>query len=566
MPSGMANILKPELQHQISTLGRLGWSLRDIEARTGVRRETVGRYLRRLGIALRAPRGRVLGVPKAASQVTAGLLGSGGPEEPASLAAPALSGPIVAPTLGSPDLGLGQRESADAEASLWRPSTPAGLTRGRGGTPSACADYRQAIEAGLARGQNATAIFQDLVDRHGFKGSYSSVKRFVRRVEPKCEWAHPRIETPPGEEAQVDYGEGPLVRDLKTGKYRRPRLFALTLGYSRKAVWLLTWASSSENWCRLHEEAFRRLGGVPSLIVLDNLKEGVLKADYYDPVLNPLYRDMLKHYGVEALPARVYDPDRKGKVERSVGYAQSTAFKGRRFESIEAAQAYLDHWTENWADERIHGTTKRQVRQAFEEERPHLKPLPIEPFRYYKHGTRVVHMDGHIEVEGAYYGAPIGMLGKKVKVQWDSRNVRILDITSGILLREHIKQRRGYRTIAEEDRPVTTPRSTLALLDRADRAGPWIGALCREMHTRRKEASVRRILGVLSFTKSNGVEAVNEAARIALELGVPDYRFIKQWLLRHPQPTIVLRQSDELIRSLSEYRDILVQREQQMSL
>jgi hypothetical protein len=175
-------------------------------------------------------------------------------------------------------------------------------------------------------------------------------------------------------------------------------------------------------------------------------------------------------------------------------------------------------------------------------------------------------MDGHIEVDGAYYGAPIGMLGKRVKVQWDARNVRILDLDSGILLREHVKQRRGYRTIAEEDRPVTTPRSTLALFDRADRAGPWVGALCREMHMRRKEASVRRILGVLSFTKSHGVEAVNAAAKLALELGVPDYRFIKKWLLRHPQPTIVLRQSDELIRSLTEYRDILVQREQQMSL
>jgi hypothetical protein len=89
-----------------------------------------------------------------------------------------------------------------------------------GGTPSACADCRKAIEAGLARGQNATASLQDLVDQRGFKGSYSSVKHYVRRLKPKRARPHPRIEAPPGEEAQVNYGEGLLVRDQKTGKYR----------------------------------------------------------------------------------------------------------------------------------------------------------------------------------------------------------------------------------------------------------------------------------------------------------------------------------------------------------
>src|SRR5205823_14675366 len=162
--------------------------------------------------------------------------------------------------------------------------------------------------------------------------------------------AHPRIETPPGEEAQVDYGTGPMVRHPVTGKYRRTRLFALTLGWSRKTVWLLTWASSAQQWCELHEEAFRRLGGAPRLTVIDNLKEGVLEPGIYDPTLNPVYRDMLAHYGTVCLPARVRHPDRKGKVESSVGYAQKTPLAGMRFESMEEAQRYLDQWTERWAD------------------------------------------------------------------------------------------------------------------------------------------------------------------------------------------------------------------------
>jgi transposase len=97
--------------------------------------------------------------------------------------------------------------------------------------------------------------------------------------------------------------------------------------------------SSSQIWAELHERAFQRLGGTPKTVVLDNLREGVLKPDWYDPTLNPLYRDVLRHYGVVALPCRPYHPNRKGKVESSVGHAQRTPLKGLRFETIEAAQA-----------------------------------------------------------------------------------------------------------------------------------------------------------------------------------------------------------------------------------
>jgi hypothetical protein len=188
------------------------------------------------------------------------------------------------------------------------------------------------------------AIWQDLVDDHGFAARYASVRRFVvtlRGAAPAE--ARVVITTAPGEEGQVDYGgDGPMVRDPSTGKYRRVRLFVLTLGYSRKCVRLLTWRSSAQIWAELHEQAFRRLGGAVKVIVLDNLGEGVLTPDIYDPALNPLYRDVLMHYGVVALPCRVGDPDRKGKVEAGVGHAQKTPLKGLRFETIEAAQAYLD--------------------------------------------------------------------------------------------------------------------------------------------------------------------------------------------------------------------------------
>ncbi len=175
--------------------------------------------------------------------------------------------------------------STDSAPPSWPPRP------GRAPRASACEPYREWIEQAALRRRDAVAIWRDLVDDHGFAAGYASVRRFVRRLheergrEPA---AHPVIETAPGEEAQVDCGgTGPMVRDGATGKYRRMRLFVLTLGYSRKAVRLLAWRSSSEVWARLHEQAFRRLGGAPRTVVLDNLKEGVFAPDVYDPTMNP---------------------------------------------------------------------------------------------------------------------------------------------------------------------------------------------------------------------------------------------------------------------------------------
>ncbi len=365
------------------------------------------------------------------------------------------------------------------------------------------------------------------------------------------------ITTAPGEEAQVDYGEGPMVRDASTGKYRRARLFVLTLGYSRKAVRLLTMGSSTQIWAELHERAFRRLGGAPSVVVLDNLKEGVLRPDIYEPTLNPLYRDVLAHYGVVALPCRIRDPDRKGKVESSVGHAQQTPLRGQRFETLEAAQAYLDRWEAHWADTRIHGTTKRQVAAMFAEEQPALQPLPLEPFRYYRHGLRTVHLDGCVEVEAAYYSVPPGWIGQRVQVQWTELHVRVLVATTGELLREHVRTKRGWHRIDDSDRSPRTPATTLALLARAGHAGPHLHAVCAAIQTREGAGGVRRILGVLSLAKRFGPAAADEAAKVALDLEAPNYRFLRRYLERIPPAPLSLRQVDPLIRQLTLYRDLI---------
>ena len=532
----MSNVLSDDKRQQIIALGRLGWSLRRIEQATGVRRETASGYLKAAGLQVRVP-GWVRAKP--AIEVTTD-------SEPkiADKVANNQAAKVAKPAM---------QVTTDFEFTRL-PTKPPPTTP----TLSHCEPYREFIQESLARGRNATAIYQDLVTDYGFPHSYQSVKRFVNKLcPPELQPARAVIITEPGEEAQVDYGTGPLVRDPESNKYRRTRLFVMTLGYSRKCVRLLTFRSSSRIWAELHEKAFRRLGGSVRVVVLDNLREGVLQADIHDPQLNPLYRDVLAHYGAVALPCRVKDPDRKGKVEAGVGHAQKTPLKGQRFESLEAAQAYLDRWETNWADTRIHGTTKRQVAAMFAEERPHLLPLPLEPFRFYEYGQRVVNLDGCVELAAAYYSAPPGWIGRRVPVQWDGLNVRILHPQTGQLLREHLRQKRGWHRIQDEDRSPRTPPSTRQLLDRATRAGVNIGQLCEAIYQRQGQMGVRRILGVLSLAKRYGPVRVEAACTEALTLGVREYHFVKRYLERQPELPLTLQQVDPLIRELQLYRDVI---------
>jgi hypothetical protein len=320
---------------------------------------------------------------------------------------------------------------------------------------------------------------------------------------------------------------------------------------------LLVWQSSAQTWAELHERAFRRLGGTVRVIVLDNLKEGVLTPDIYDPALNPLYRDVLAHYGVVGLPCRVGDPDRKGKVESGIGHTQKTPLQGMRFETLEEAQTYLDRWDTRWADTRIHGTTKRQVAAMFAEEQPALGSLPLEPFRYYHFGVRTVHLDGCVEVDAAYYSAPPGSIGRRVDVQWNDLHVRLLDPKTGQLLREHVRAPRGWHRIDDADRPSRTPAKTLALLAAAHRVGPSVGAVVDHIHRHDGAGGVRRILGVLALAKKYGPAVVEDAAKAALDLAVPTYRFIRRYLERRPPVPLTLRQVDPLIRQLTLYRDLI---------
>lgn len=496
------NVLDVTEKETIVGLLRLGWSARQVERETGHRHETIARY------------GREAGLLPAKSRT---------------------SGKV--PT----DSGTTAESKSHTEAEV--PADPKSRSR--------CETHRTFIGAEVAKGRNAMAIYQDLVEHHGYEGAYDAVKRFVRKLAPPSQKISCRFETLPGQEAQVDYGEGARTRDPKTGKYRKPRLFVMTLGYSRHTFRKVVWKSSKETWCKLHEEAFAYFGGVPATIRLDNLKEGVLEPDVYDPELNPLYVSMLKHYGIVALPCRPYAPDLKGKVESAVGHTQSTALKGRTFENIDEQNTYLLHWNERWAATRIHGTTKRQVREMFDEERPTLVPMPPTRFEYFRDGERRVHFDGHVEVDGAYYSVPPRYAGCKVVVHIGRLWLRILDAQTQQLIREHAITGKGQRRTLAEDLPKQTPPQVEKLVERIAQMGAASGIFARAVENESGALAARTLFGLLDLIRRHGIDAVERACSVAIPAGVWRLRFLRTLLAQ--QSPAALTSEHRIIPAIDTY-------------
>lgn len=436
-------------------------------------------------------------------------------------------------------------------------------------SPSRCEQHREFIEAQLRLKRNAMAIYQDLVDRFGFDGAYNSVKRFVakiRTVEPR---QFDRLEFLPGEEAQVDYGEGALTRVPGTNRYRRPRLFVMTLRYSRKSFRCVVWKSDQRVWAQLHEQAFRCFGGSPQYVVLDNLKEGVITPDLYEPQLNPVYAAMLAHYKVVADPARIRDPNRKGAVESAIGHTQATALKGRRFDCIEEQNAYLAHWEQKWAGNRIHGSMQRQVNAMFEEERPHLKPLPLMPMQYFKQAVRTVCDDSCVRIDHSSYAARPARIGTKVLVHIFDGHLEIRDPQTQALLRTHQRvERPGSLVLPQEERIFNPSRETRLILRRAKEIGPAASALCEMLFAQQGRVGQRMLWGIVRLADRIPARLVDCACQQAMDDGIHSYRHIKmivealvaaqlaKFERADPPPLSPLIQDHPLIRPMQIYGDL----------
>lgn len=524
--------MKPHLINTVRTLVERNVSQHEIARKTGVDRKTIRNLMR----------------------------GAGASPAPGGSTSPLATGveiQIPPPRPPAP--------SADAPGAV-HPTLPRHVH-------SACEPHRAWIEAQVRLGRNAMAIYQELVDRFGFTSRYNSVKRFCRCLKQHEPEAFDRLEFLPAEECQVDYGEGAPTRHPTRGTYRKPRLFVMTLRYSRRSFRQVVWKSSSETWARLHEAAFRYFGGSCRYVVLDNLREGVIQPDLYEPEINRVYALMLAHYGVAADPARVRDPNRKGTVENAIQHTQSTALKGKRFESIEEQNTFLMQWEERWAAARIHGRAKRQVAEMFEEERPHLQALPLEGFRYFAESVRTVQDDTTIQVDNAWYAARPARIGDRVLVRSYDREIEIRDLQTLALLRRHPRAtRKGELKLPDEERVFNPSRQTKHLLSQAMSIGPHTAALCQALFEKQGRSAQRAMWGIVGLRSRYPVTILEQAAAIALQRHTHNYKSvcaIASQLLAQAMTRLdaaaspaaaTLTQQHELIRETAVYAEFFKRR------
>jgi transposase len=533
----MANQLKMAFVETLLRLHAQGWSQRRIARELGIDRAAVARHIRQAEAVAKATENGAMG-----GAVPAGAKPARAPTGSAPL--PAVSNPASAPTGSPPGNAASEIVAVAAQA--------------RAGSVSVCAVWQAVIEAKLDLGLSARRIHQDLLSEHGFGGSYYSVRRFVQRLGRTLPLPFRRLECPPGEEAQIDFGKGAPVVDA-AGRRRRPHVLRVVLCHSRKGYSEAAYRQTTESFVRCLENAFWAFGGVPRRLVTDNLRAAVTRADWFDPELNPKVQSFCQHYGVVLLPTRPYTPRHKGKVERGVDYVQDNALKGRAFASLEEENRFLCDWERTVADTRVHGTTRQQVSKLFAEvERPALQALPAERFPFFHEGERSVHRDGHVEVDKAYYSVPPEYVTRKVWARWDARVVRIFNQRlEQIAL--HVKHEpgrfstHGQHIAAEKINGVE--RGAAWLLSQVRRLGTHSTRWSEAVIAVRGIEGVRVLQGLLSLARRHPCAAIERACELAAASGCYHLRTLRTLLQRHAdqQEQFDFMSEHPLIRDLADY-------------
>jgi transposase len=392
------------------------------------------------------------------------------------------------------------------------------------------------------KGAGPTAI-HDWLRLHDpdYQGSLSAVKRLCLRLEreegPRATDVAIPVETAAGEVAQVDFVYAGKCYDPERGVMRKTWLFVMTLGFSRHMYCDLVFDQKIETWVRLHVAAFEYFGGVPRVIVPDNLKAAVVRAAFGvdgEPVLNRTYRELARHFGFQIDPTPPRAPQKKGKVERGGGYVKGNFLKTLESVDIHEDRRQLRRWLEEIAAQRRHGTTGRPPIELFEEqEKAALLSLPATRYELVVWKKAMLHRDSHVQIDGAFYSAPWRLLGTALWVRCTRSSVSIHHDDEHLWT--HTRVPRGKRSTVEshlpEHRRDLRHRSRDYWISRARRMGAEVMQLVEAIFDSDDVLyQLRKVQAVVSHLEGFPRERARRAARRALHFRCFDYRGIKSIL------------------------------------
>jgi transposase len=319
------------------------------------------------------------------------------------------------------------------------------------------------------RPANLRELFEWLVDPHEYSGSYNSVRRYVRATYPPPRLRpYRRVETPPGAQAQVDWGE--FAVDLGDGP-QKLYAFVMVLAHSRRTA--VVWCRRMDQlaWHHGHNEAFRRLGGIPAVVRIDNLKTGVAVGAGPWGELNTSYRTYARSVRFHIDPCLPRSPEHKGKVERRVEVLRGLEIDGRQFDGLADLQRRTDEQLERLARRRKCPATGETIEASWQAELPRLQPLPLLPEVFDVSVSRPVQPDCTVHFESRQYSVPFVLTGRTVEVRGCTETVQILH--DGRVVAEH---RRGTK-----ERLLLDPRHYEGAGDDRVRPPQPLGAMARKL-------------------------------------------------------------------------------------
>jgi transposase len=427
--------------------------------------------------------------------------------------------------------------------------------------------YRARIEKLLKEKVKVTAIY-DRLREQGYRGSYASVLRLARQMDPKPVETYTRKECEPAEEAEIDFGYVGKMLDAE-GNLRKAWAFVMVLGWSRYAYVEFVFDQKVETWLRCHRNALEFFGGVPQRLVIDNLKSGITQAIWDDPHVQMAYRECAEHYGFLILPCRPATPEHKGKVEGGVGYVQGRFMGGKGILNLVQANREVRQWCREEAGMRIHGTTKEQPRRRFEEvEKGRLKPLPETAYDLAIWKKAKLHRDCHIVFEGSYYSAPFRLVGQSLWVCAGTRQVRLFNEKYELVATHERATKPGTRQTHRDHYPAEKlpglERTREGCLAQAAELGPAIQQAVEQILSDPVLDRVHQAGRLLRLREKYGTQRLEAACQRALDYGDPAYKtvkgILKQNLDQEGQPIPVQlppahtfsRQPDELVGALAE--------------
>lgn len=389
------------------------------------------------------------------------------------------------------------------------------------------------------KGVTLQLLWQEYRARHGENGySRSHFCELYRQWRQTIDVTM-RQDHVAGEKLFVDYaGVTVPIIDPKTGQVHQAQVFVAALGASNYTYAEATWTQSLRDWIESHNRAFAFLGGVPELVIPDNLKAGVTSPCYYEPDLNRTYADMAEHYGVAVAPARVRRARDKAPAEKAVQQVEReilAPLRNMEFFSLAELNREIGRLLTRH-NERPFQKLPGSRRSHFEElEKPALRPLPAQPYTYAEWKRQTLPSDYHVEVEGHSYSAPYKLKRKKLEIAYTDRTVEIF--YKGRRVASHVRSRvRGGRTTVAAHMPEHhrryAERSPEGYLERAQQIGAATGALLERIleASAHPQLAYKSCQGILRLAREYGSERLEAASRRALTLGAYRYSHVRSML------------------------------------